>query len=100
DAARDAYDSVNIPDGILSDSGFSDIRQDLLTKAERDGFDIEEKYTAVREAATQINLEKLYKFTNKTFSKFAHPTALSVLSYPSPTEPALRDKLYKIGIAI
>jgi hypothetical protein len=38
------------------------------------------RFKSVRDAATEVNMFMFYEQNNKTLSKFAHPTALSVMS--------------------
>lgn len=98
DAARDAYDALDVPDGLISKQSFAPVRQELIDKAKTDGFDIEDSYTRVATAAKKLNRGGFFKHMNKTFSKFAHPTALAIVYNPNDEEPLLRQKFYAIGM--
>ncbi len=99
DSARDAYDSINIPDGVVSQASFQEVQQELLNKAETDGFDIKKKYTDVGTVAKNLGMSIRFKYLNKMLSKFAHPTALAILSTDSNVHNLLRQKFYEIGIS-
>ena len=98
DSARDACDVLDIPDGLLSKESFQPIRQELIAKARTDGFDIEENYTRVATAAKKLGRIEFFKHMNKAFSKFAHPTALSIVYNPNDEETLLRQKFHDIGM--
>jgi hypothetical protein len=98
DGARDAYDALNIPADLLTNSNHLELRQELLEKSKEDGFDIEESYTKVFNAAKELKRERLFKHFNKTLSKFAHPTAIAIFSLGGDTETLLRDKFQSAGL--
>jgi hypothetical protein len=99
DGARDAYDALDIPEAIiLPGSRNKIVRAELLDKAKADGFDIEESYTKVSNAAKEIGYGLLFKHLNKTFSKFAHPTAFAILSLGSKEEQLIKEKAQKMGM--
>lgn len=99
DGARDAYDALNIPQELLlPSSGHLRLRQELLDKSKEDGFDIEESYTKVSNAANVLGRGPLFKHMNKSLSKFAHPTAFAIFSLGSDTEVLLKEKFRSLGL--
>jgi|ERR1039458_4170088 hypothetical protein len=99
DGARDAYDALNIPQELLlPSSGHLKLRQELLDKSKHDGFDIEESYTKVANAAKVLDRGPLFRHMNKTLSKFAHPTAFAIFSLGSETEVLLKEKFRSAGL--
>ncbi len=99
DGARDAYDALNIPQELLlPSSDHLKLREELLDKSKEDGFDIEESYTKVTNAAKLLGRGPLFKHMNKTLSKFAHPTAFAIFSLGSETESLLKDKFRSVGL--
>ena len=81
DAAKDALDVINVPDGVFSSSfSFKTHRDEMLQKAEADGFKtFGDGYTRVSEAAKTLGKGEAFKHFNKLLSKFAHPTALTLI---------------------
>jgi hypothetical protein len=101
DAARDAADILDIPDGLLSHgSGLRTARQGLLDKAKEDGFDIEEDFTRVATAAKRLGRGVFFKHLNKIFSKFAHPTAIAVIQSNQDVAQLLSEKYHKLGMEL
>ncbi len=99
DGARDAYDALNIPQELLlPSSDHLKLREELLDKSKEDGFDIEESYTKVTNAAKLLGRGPLFKHMNKTLSKFAHPTGFAIFSLGSETESLLKDKFRSVGL--
>ena len=99
DAARDACDALNIPDEIVFAASVKDTRQELIDKAQSDGFDIEEKYTAVSKVAKQLGHSDIFRTLNKLLSKFAHPTAMLILYNPTDSSlVSLRGKFFALGL--
>ena len=99
DAARDAYDALRVPDEMfLPGTDHSQLRKQLLEKAEADGFDIEEPNTRVANAAQSLGRGKLFRYMNKTLSKFAHPTAFAILTLGTSEEQLLKSKFISIGL--
>lgn len=103
DAARDVHDAMNVPDGVFSNTySFKEARAELIQKTRDDGFEtLDEKYTPVYAAAKHLGQEEAYKCTNKLLSKFAHPTALLIVSSrgDSAVQDMLKNKFYALGIA-
>lgn len=99
DSARDVNDVMKIPDGMFSTTfSFKDARQGNLDRAQEDGFtSLDESYTAVSKVAKQLGVGDVFKNLNKLFSKFAHPTALSIIYTDGAVCDKLRDKFYNIG---
>jgi hypothetical protein len=100
DSARDVNDVMNIPDGMFSTTfSFRDARQENLDRAQDDGFtSLDESYTAVSKVARQLGVGEVFRNLNKLFSKFAHPTALSIIYTDGAVSDKLRDKFYNIGV--
>ena len=98
DAARDLMDLMNVPDGIFSETfSFMAARQEAIDNAKAEGFEsIDEKYTKVPDVARGLGFGVEFHHTNKLLSKFAHPTALSVI-YDREIPP-LSEKFYKLGM--
>ena len=100
DAVRDVNDVLNVPEGIYAaDFDFRAIRQENIDKAEADGFtSLDDNFTAVINAAKKLGRGDDFKYRNKLFSKFAHPTALSVIYQSKEIEATLKSKFYAVGI--
>jgi hypothetical protein len=100
DAGRDVNDALNVPDGIFSQTfSFRGARQENLDRAIRDGLtSLDDKYNTVYDVAKQLGQGDMFRYTNKLFSKFAHPTALSVIYGDRGTLKTMRDKFYNIGV--
>jgi hypothetical protein len=83
DCARDAVQAIDLPDGFSNDETFShrDARASIIKKAKEAGFEtVDEGYTRVANAAKAVGLDEMFKHSNKLYSKFAHPTALMVMT--------------------
>jgi hypothetical protein len=97
DAARDAHDALDVPEGPWLRSSLAPTRQLLLDNAAADGFDIEQDYAAVSRVAKKLGRGDLFRSFNKAFSKHAHPTALEIFSAGTEFRDALRKKFYESG---
>ena len=67
----------------ISSSGTNilDFRQDLVKQAKADGFmSKDQTYSRVADVAKSLGREEMFAAWNKTLSKFAHPTAFSILT--------------------
>jgi hypothetical protein len=59
------------------------------------------KFKDIKDAATEVGLETFYKTNFKSLSKFAHPTALSVMATPTDSgAKVMRDEFVKVGTTI
>jgi hypothetical protein len=99
DAARDAVHALKIPEEFSNDAifSFSAARKELIEKGNQDGIEgIDEGFMAVRDAAKVLGVEKIFGNMNKILSKFAHPTAMRVVSSEEASE-VLRPFFFKIG---
>lgn len=73
----------------------------MLQKAEADGFKtFGGGYTRVSEAAKTLGKGEDFKHFNKLLSKFAHPTALTLIGNSGGYEMELRQKFYDLGKAL
>ena len=99
DAMRDAIDVMNVPDGMFSETfSFQRERSKNIKKAKQDGFEtVVQRYTAVEDAAISLGYGNKFKHYNKLLSKFAHPTAFSVLERDPESTVKLKQKFYEIG---
>src|ERR1039457_5478290 len=102
DKARDAFDLLDHlklfaaladkPDTTLSDL-IDTTREALVDRLPAEGYeDIDETYQKVHHAAKQLGLGPFFKNTNKLLSKFAHPTAMMVFSFPDEDSRAQASK--------
>lgn len=83
DCARDSLEMLNIPTDLFAKDGTFDFkaeRQKLIAKALPTIPDIEEDFTRISDAAKSLDKVDGFRYHNKLFSKFAHPTALLVMS--------------------
>ncbi len=106
DAARDAHDAMDVP---LTDIFSNDLRRRsrdvgngasgcAFEHAQEDGFEtLGEKYTAVSMIARELGKGPEFQSFNKLLSKFAHPTALSVINSRSAVNDVLKEKFYQMG---
>jgi hypothetical protein len=99
DAARDAMDAMKTAHKISSKgSDILDFRRDLIRKAKEDGFTtIDASYARVADVAKSIGRLEMFAAWNKTLSKFAHPTAFSVLTDMEQAEKILLEKFLCVG---
>ena len=81
DSGRGVHDALNVPDGILSTNfSFRAAREEAIKKTQEDGFEtLGESFTTVAAVAKKLGQGDTFKYWNKIFSKFAHPTALSII---------------------
>jgi len=102
DSSRDAHDAINVPDGIFSETlSFREIRAQSIESARQDGFEtLDQDYKAVSAAAKEIGMSQEFRDFNKLLSKFAHPTALSVIFDHEETLAKLREKFFTFGLNI
>lgn len=99
DSARDAIGMLNIPDDMLRSEGvgrFRGVQDRLLRQAEIDNIDSSTGYFQVAKAAASVNLNNFSKY-NMVLSKWAHPTALSVLS-DERIARKMNPKFYEMGV--
>ena len=102
DSARDLHDALDIPDGIFSDEfSFRAARCESLASAEKDGFEtLDDRYSAVSKIARALGKGDEFKYFNKLLSKFAHPTALTVIYQEGHSIEALKAKFYGVGSSL
>ena len=102
DAARDASDVLDVPDGVFSDTfSFKGVRDQFLETAKEDGFEtFDESFTRVAQVAKQLGQEVTFRHYNKLLSKFAHPTALSVVNSGRESTEMLKRKFYELGVKL
>jgi hypothetical protein len=99
DAARDAFDVLDIPEDVMAAPNSLQARRQMLIGRDKEhGFNIEDSYTRVANAAEKLGKAEMFKYWNKTFSKFAHPTAFVVISGTVIDEPLLRKRFYDLGL--
>lgn len=99
DSARDAMDAMKAVHKIsIKGSKILDVRQDLIDRAEADGLPrIDQTYSKVADVAKTLGRGEMFLGLNKVLSKFAHPTAFTVLTNTEPTEKILLEKFLNIG---
>ena len=88
DAGRDADDLLkrNLEYSIDKE-GTTAARKKLKKNAAKQNIcDIEKRFTNIRKAVKEVGLNKQFLLQNKLFSKFAHPTALQIISPRSGQE--------------
>ena len=102
DAARDVHDAMNVPDGIFTeDFSFRDARTESIQQARDAGFEtLDESFKRVSNVAQGLGRGQEFKSLNKLLSKFAHPTALSVIDDNSKANEVLKQKLFSLGHAM
>jgi hypothetical protein len=100
DSARDAADGLTIPEGSWLRGSLQPTRQLLLDNATADGFDIEQPFTRVASAAKKLGRGDMFSALNKSFSKFAHPTAFAIFSAGTKAQELLRSKFYETGMGL
>jgi hypothetical protein len=65
------------------------------------GFEtLDESYARVSKIAKDVGKGEVFKYLNKLLSKFAHPTALSIIYNGGETENRLRQKFYDVGMRL
>lgn len=102
DAARDALDMLkNIPQGKFSNDpnySFQGTRDDLLKHAKNAGvLDLEKKHQQTNVIAEKVGSTEEFRVSNKVLSKFAHPTALWIMTEQEELEH-FRPKIYEGGV--
>jgi hypothetical protein len=83
DAARDALDALKLPDFFSDDPDFSfeNARSTIIDEGKAKGIDdLDSAYQRVSDAAKDMGSPKTFRGNNKILSKFAHPTALYVMT--------------------
>jgi hypothetical protein len=104
DSARDAHDAMDIPDGVLgTNHSLKEEREKLVKQTRDDGFEtLDEKYKSVSSAAKELGKAEAFKHSNKLLSKFAHPTALHIVSSTGSSKPIdyLIGQFYKLGTGL
>jgi len=100
DSARDANDALDIPDGLFADDfSFRAAREELIQKSKADGFEtLDESYTRVSKIAKDLGKGEVFKYLNKLLSKFAHPTALSIIYIGGQAERGITEKFSTLGM--
>ncbi|MBL4830155.1 MAG: hypothetical protein JKY55_09775 [Aliivibrio sp.] len=88
DVGRDGDDLLkkNLEMGIDKESTITARAELKQNAAKQNVHDIEQRFTSVHKAAKEVGLEKLFLCANKQLSKFAHPTALQIISPRSGQE--------------
>jgi hypothetical protein len=78
---------------------FTDAKQDLVQRAALDGIEsLDGVYKEVREAAKEAGFGDQFSVSYRMLSKFAHPTAMQILSPPDEAKAAqLRDCFFSQG---
>lgn len=97
DGARDAMGAMKLPDEMLKADrlgSFKQTRQQMLESAVDDNIENPTDYTPVSDAAKAINYPHFGKI-NMLLSKWAHPTAISVLMLGRDAQ--LNATFYKLG---
>jgi hypothetical protein len=100
DAARDTFDALKLPDRFSIDPEFSfeAMRANMISAAEEKGvLGLDENYKHVADAAKALGLSECFKWNNKLLSKFAHPTALWIMTESEQLE-GFRELLYSGGL--
>jgi hypothetical protein len=101
DSIRDLKDALTVSDEFSNDPSFSfkTAKQKLIDAGSQDGIeDIDERFTDVRQAVELLGFSLgRFRDMNKLLSKFAHPTALSVML--SQDAELMRDLFYQAGKA-
>jgi hypothetical protein len=102
DAARDVHDAMDLPDGMFSTTdSFQAERRAAIEKTQQDGFEtLDERYRAVSKIAKELGKGLEFQNLNKLLSKFAHPTALSVINNHAAANDTLKHKFHRIGASI
>jgi hypothetical protein len=100
DAGRDSVELLKVPDGLFNEDpafSFQKERERILEEARSKGVDdLDEPYVRVTNAAKQISTSAEFIWTNKMLSKFAHPTALYVITAYEDLE-VWRERFYNAG---
>jgi Family of unknown function (DUF5677) len=78
---------------------FTNAKQDVSRRAASEGIEtLEGPYTQVSKVAKECGMEIHFKTAFKMFSKFAHPTAMQIMTPPDDAEDTLqRDCFYAQG---
>jgi hypothetical protein len=100
DAARDTIEMLKVPNGLFNEDpefSFQEERKRLLAMAHEKGIDgLDDTPAATRKAAETIGKDVDFRWANKFLSKFAHPTALWVIT-PYEELETFRQTLYDAG---
>ena len=99
DAGRDVTETLRTVGNISPDSKDPDAGIAIANEwAKEIGLEtLEDRYTRVSKAATEVGKGAAFRDVNKLLSKFAHPTALSIVYSNSETIDTLRKKFYGVG---
>jgi len=91
-----------LPDAEIAWRTFPIESKARITKVAEDEkiADIDESFTKINAAAVEIGLDSFFLSMNKFFSKFAHPTALTVLTFPDEATRAMMCHLFCVMAAI
>ena len=106
DSAKDAIDWANTIQKIVSGGGGSNIAEiDLATSTLADRFSLEETdmdFKRISNAAKELGRQESFAAYNKLYSKFAHPTAwsmLTVLAAAVETDEDIRFMFLQDGVS-
>lgn len=102
DQARDAVDALNLPASFSLGGlfNFQGARKDVIQMAKDAGFDtVDDNYARVSDIAKELGHGEMFKNVNKLLSKFAHPTAMAVMTSMKEYEKPFRDKFFETGTA-
>jgi hypothetical protein len=99
DALRDSTDMMNVDDAILVPTAtLKKTREKLVAQAKQDGLEgVDEPYMRVANIARTLGREKMFRSFNKVLSKFAHPTALTVMNVNANARMIMLQKFQDIG---
>lgn len=102
DSARDVHDALNVPDGMFSkEFSFRTARRENIERTRQDGFEtLDDSYSSVSNIAKSLGKGEEFKYLNKLFSKYAHPTALAIVGRDAETVGKVKEKFYMIGSAM
>jgi hypothetical protein len=102
DSARDALGALNLPEGMFSNDpnfSFKTAQAEILEEGKQKGVEgLDSSYQKVSEAAKAIGKLDYYLGANKLYSKFAHPTALWIMTEQEILE-GFRKIVYDGGVA-
>jgi hypothetical protein len=77
---------------------FDEAEHELLTRSAAQGIEsLDGAYKSVSEAAKEIGMSEQFALSNKLLSKFAHPTAMQILSPPNDAKAAAQKDVFFTG---